>query len=54
MMGAGIAHVSAASGLDVVLLDTTIELAEKGRDHARKLLAREVERLRSIVDTFRV
>jgi len=44
MMGAGVAHVSAAAGMETVLLDSTIELAEKGRDHARQLLAREVER----------
>lgn len=36
MMGAGIAHVAAAAGIDVVLLDSSLELAEKGRDHVRK------------------
>jgi 3-hydroxyacyl-CoA dehydrogenase/enoyl-CoA hydratase/3-hydroxybutyryl-CoA epimerase len=44
MMGAGIAHVSAAAGIDVVLLDTTQELADRGKAHAQQLLAREVER----------
>ena len=44
MMGAGIAHVSAAAGIEVVLLDTDILLAGKGKDHARQQLAREVER----------
>ena len=38
MMGAGVAHVSAAAGMEVVLLDSTIELAEKGKAHARELL----------------
>ena len=44
MMGAGVAHVSAAAGMEVVLLDTTLDLAAKGRDHARDQLASEVER----------
>ena len=44
MMGAGIAHVSAAAGIDVVLLDSSIELAEKGRAVSAKLLAKAVER----------
>ena len=44
MMGAGVAHVSAAAGIEVVLLDSTVELAEQGRNHARQQLDREVER----------
>ncbi|MCU0976606.1 MAG: 3-hydroxyacyl-CoA dehydrogenase NAD-binding domain-containing protein [Steroidobacteraceae bacterium] len=44
MMGAGIAHVSAEAGIDVVLLDTTVAAAEKGKDYSRKLLAKGVER----------
>src|SRR3984893_5875818 len=44
MMGSGIAHVSAAAGIDVVLLDSSIELAEKGRAVSAKLLAKAVER----------
>ena len=35
MMGSGVAHVSAMAGLDVALLDRTIELAEKGKGTAR-------------------
>jgi len=35
MMGAGIAHVAAKAGIDVVLLDTTQENAERGRSHAK-------------------
>jgi 3-hydroxyacyl-CoA dehydrogenase/enoyl-CoA hydratase/3-hydroxybutyryl-CoA epimerase len=31
MMGAGIAHVSALAGIEVVLLDSTLEAAEKGK-----------------------
>jgi 3-hydroxyacyl-CoA dehydrogenase/enoyl-CoA hydratase/3-hydroxybutyryl-CoA epimerase len=44
MMGAGIASVAAQAGIDVVLLDSTAELAERGRGHTRELLAREVAR----------
>jgi 3-hydroxyacyl-CoA dehydrogenase / enoyl-CoA hydratase / 3-hydroxybutyryl-CoA epimerase len=44
MMGAGVADVSAAAGIDVVLLDTSIDLAQKGKDHTRQLRARDVER----------
>jgi len=44
MMGAGIAHVSAAAGIEVVLLDTDVALAGTGKDHARQQLARQVER----------
>src|SRR5262249_3126624 len=35
MMGAGIAHVAAKAGLDVVLLDRSDEEAERGRARAR-------------------
>ena len=44
MMGAGIAYVSAQAGIEVVLLDTTQEAADKGKDYSRKLLAKGVER----------
>ncbi|MGB5353241.1 MAG: 3-hydroxyacyl-CoA dehydrogenase NAD-binding domain-containing protein [Woeseia sp.] len=37
MMGAGIAWVSAYAGMDVVLLDTTDEKADKGKDYSRQL-----------------
>jgi 3-hydroxyacyl-CoA dehydrogenase / enoyl-CoA hydratase / 3-hydroxybutyryl-CoA epimerase len=43
-MGAGIAHVAAAAGIEVVLLDSTAELAEKGKGVSSKLLAKAVER----------
>ncbi len=42
MMGAGIAYVSARAGMEVVLLDTTLASAEKGRDYSRGLLDRRV------------
>ncbi len=44
MMGAGVAYVSARAGMDVVLLDSTTELAEKGKDYSRQLLAKDVGR----------
>jgi 3-hydroxyacyl-CoA dehydrogenase / enoyl-CoA hydratase / 3-hydroxybutyryl-CoA epimerase len=44
MMGAGIAHVAAAAGIDVVLLDSTVDLAERGKLVASKLLKKAVEK----------
>jgi 3-hydroxyacyl-CoA dehydrogenase/enoyl-CoA hydratase/3-hydroxybutyryl-CoA epimerase len=44
MMGAGIAHGAALAGIETVLLDTTLELAEKGRAYTQQLLAKDVER----------
>ena len=40
LMGAGVAMVSAAAGIEVVLLDRTIEDAEKGKDYTRKAQAK--------------
>jgi len=50
MMGAGIAYVSAKVGIDVVLLDTTIENAEKGKAYSQGLLDKAVARGRSTPD----
>lgn len=44
MMGAGIAHVSALAGMDVVLIDSTQAAAEKGKAYSAKLLQKEVDR----------
>lgn len=44
MMGAGIAYVSAVAGMEVVLLDTTVEKAESGKDYSRSLLQKRVDR----------
>ena len=44
MMGAGVAYVSARAGMDVVLIDSSLALAEKGRDYSRQLLAKDVSR----------
>ena len=43
-MGAGIAHVAALSGRDVVLADVSADLAGKGLAVVRKNLARQVEK----------
>ncbi len=44
MMGAGIAHVSAMAGMEVVLIDREVALAEKGKAHAEALLDKRVKR----------
>jgi 3-hydroxybutyryl-CoA dehydrogenase len=43
-MGAGIAHVAALSGREVVLADVSVALAEKGLAVVRKNLGRQVEK----------
>jgi 3-hydroxyacyl-CoA dehydrogenase/enoyl-CoA hydratase/3-hydroxybutyryl-CoA epimerase len=47
MMGAGIAYVSALAGIEVVLLDTSQEAAEKGKAYSEGLLKKAIERGRS-------
>ena len=42
MMGAGIAHVSAEAGLEVILIDRSLEAAEKGKGYSAKLLDKMV------------
>jgi 3-hydroxyacyl-CoA dehydrogenase / enoyl-CoA hydratase / 3-hydroxybutyryl-CoA epimerase len=42
MMGAGIAFVCATAGIDVILLDTTIEAAERGKGYSEKILSKDV------------
>jgi 3-hydroxyacyl-CoA dehydrogenase/enoyl-CoA hydratase/3-hydroxybutyryl-CoA epimerase len=44
MMGAGIAYVSAAAGIEVVLKDVSIEAAEKGKSYSANLLEKKVGR----------
>ncbi len=46
LMGAGVAHVSALAGLEVVLLDTGQDLADKGKAHSAELLEKRVQRKR--------
>jgi 3-hydroxyacyl-CoA dehydrogenase/enoyl-CoA hydratase/3-hydroxybutyryl-CoA epimerase len=43
-MGAGIAHACAVRGIQVVLKDTSLEAAEKGKSYTDKLLAKKVSR----------
>ena len=50
MMGAGIAYVSAYAGIQVVLLDTSQDNADKGKDYSRKLLQRRIDRGRLTSD----
>jgi len=50
MMGAGIAYVSAKVGIDVVLLDTTQEAAEKGKAYSQNLLDKAVKKGRSTAE----
>lgn len=50
MMGAGIAYVSAKVGIDVVLLDTTQENAEKGKAYSQGILDKAVSRGRSTAE----
>ncbi len=44
LMGAGIAYVSARAGIEVVLLDRTLEAAERGKAYSRKLVDKAVQR----------
>jgi 3-hydroxyacyl-CoA dehydrogenase/enoyl-CoA hydratase/3-hydroxybutyryl-CoA epimerase len=44
MMGSGIAYATAARGIPVVLKDTTVEQAERGKSYSAKVTARRVER----------
>lgn len=44
MMGAGIAHVAAKAGIEVVLLDTSLEAADKGKAYSAKIVGKAVEK----------
>jgi len=50
MMGAGIAYVSAQAGISVVLKDVSVEAAEKGKDYARGLIKKGIERGKTTAD----
>ncbi|PKH82314.1 3-hydroxyacyl-CoA dehydrogenase [Psychrobacter sp. 4Bb] len=47
MMGAGIAYVTAKVGIDVVLLDTDIANAEKGKAYSTNILDKAISRQRA-------
>ena len=44
MMGAGIAHAAASAGIEVVLIDATLEAAERGKAHSEALLDKAIAR----------
>src|SRR5690606_4490574 len=44
MMGAGIAHVAASAGIEVVLIDATQEAADRGKAHSGGLLDKGMKR----------
>jgi len=50
MMGAGIAYVSAKVGIEVVLLDSTTEAAERGKAYSQGLLDKAVKKGRSTAE----
>jgi 3-hydroxyacyl-CoA dehydrogenase/enoyl-CoA hydratase/3-hydroxybutyryl-CoA epimerase len=52
MMGAGIAISTATAGIDIVLLDTTQEAADKGKDYARKQWNKQVQRGRMTTEAM--
>jgi 3-hydroxyacyl-CoA dehydrogenase / enoyl-CoA hydratase / 3-hydroxybutyryl-CoA epimerase len=47
VMGGGIAYVAALAGIDVVLVDTTPEKAQGGKDHVAGILDKQIERGKS-------
>lgn len=46
MMGAGIAHVAASAGIEVILIDSTQEAADRGKAASEKLLDKDLSRRR--------
>ena len=44
MMGAGIAYVSARSGIDVVLIDINQETADRGKEYSTKIMDKRISR----------
>ncbi len=47
MMGAGIAHVLAAAGIETILIDVSVEAAERGKSYSRTVLDRLVDKGRT-------
>lgn len=54
MMGAGIAYAAAGVGIDVLLLDATLEQAERGKQYARKALDKAIKRGKSTAEKAEV
>lgn len=44
LMGAGVAYEQAKAGIETVLVDISVENAEKGKDYSRKLVEKQVSR----------
>ncbi len=44
LMGAGIAYVQAKAGIETVLVDVSVEGAEKGKDYSRRLVEKDIKR----------
>ncbi len=44
LMGAGIAYVQAKAGVETVLIDVSMENAEKGKDYSKKIVDKDVGR----------
>ncbi len=44
MMGAGIAYVSSVAGMEVILLDTTQEAADKGKSYSTNLVEKDLKK----------
>ncbi|GAN00439.1 enoyl-CoA hydratase [alpha proteobacterium U9-1i] len=47
LMGAGIAYVQAKAGVETVLIDVSMENADKGKDYSRKIVEKDVSRGKS-------
>ena len=47
LMGAGIAYVQAKAGIPTVLVDISVENAEKGKDYSRRLVEKDISRGKS-------
>lgn len=50
MMGAGIAYVSAKAGIEVVLIDSTIEAAERGKSYSTGLMDKAISRKKATAE----
>jgi 3-hydroxyacyl-CoA dehydrogenase/enoyl-CoA hydratase/3-hydroxybutyryl-CoA epimerase len=50
MMGGGIAYACARAGIEVVLVDVSLEAAERGKAYSQKILDKAVSRGRSTAD----
>ncbi len=44
LMGAGIAYVQARAGIETILIDTTMEAAEKGKAYSQRIVDKDVSR----------